>query len=424
MMRKRLRLTMPFTRMSIPQRCIAASECTVMPKEKRLLVTVGNRHFKFPSQYHTFHKDQVFNFQLNRLYSLGYARLEDMQEAGHKVTSFDSWKTEMIRLAEKALSEKRFMNAAFYFRAAEFYILTDNDEKRALYDKFKDCFDIAFGKDGIDRFDVPYGNRFLPAMRVPARSQPKKGTIVLHGGFDSFIEEFYSMMVFFSERNYDVVGFEGPGQGGARRKYGIAFDYEWEKPAKAILDYFDFGAVTWLGISMGGYLCFRAAAFEPRIVRVMASSIAFDYAKFHNVVAEKVGKFFFTRLRKISNYKMKKMIERGGMPAWMIANLMYIAKANEPIEATDLMLKLNAANLHSDLVKQDVLILTGKDDHFVPFKMHKMQVRALTNAKSVTARVFTKEDQAHNHCQIGNIGLALDVMINWIDSVSPGQRTA
>lgn len=380
--------------------------------------SMGNIKFQFPAHYHKFHMDQVFNFQLNRWYSLGYARLEDMQEAGHNVTSFDNWKTEMIRLGKKAVSEERLMNAAFYFRAAEFYILTDNVEKNALYEKFRDCFDKAFGKDEIERSDIPYGNASLPTMRILAKNGTKKGTIVLHGGFDSFIEEFYSMMVAFSERGYDVVGFEGPGQGAARKRRGIAFDYEWEKPAKAILDYFSLNQVTWLGISMGGWLCFRAAAFEPRIARVIASSVAFDYAKFNNVVAEKVGKFFFTRLRKISNYKMKKMIERGGMPAWMIGNLMYIANAKEPIEATDLMLKLNSNHLHSDLVKQYVLILTGKDDHFVPFKMHDMQVKALTNAKSVTARVFTEKNQAQNHCQIGNIGLALDVMLNWIDRVS------
>jgi uncharacterized protein YchJ len=115
---------------------------------------------------------------------------------------------------------------------------------------------------------------------------------------------------------------------------------------------------------------------------------------------------------------MKKMIERSRMPAWMIGNLMYIANAKEPIEGTDLMLKHNATNLHSDLMRLDVLILTGKNDHIGPFKMHGMQVKALTNAKSVTARVFTEEDQAQNHCQIGNIGLALDVMLNWIDRVS------
>jgi hypothetical protein len=29
--------------------------------------------------------------------------------------------------------------------------------------------------------------------------------------------------------------------------------------------------------------------------------------------------------------------------------------------------------------------------------------------------VFTKEDNAQNHCQIGNIGLALKVMGEWIE---------
>ena len=78
--------------------------------------------FTFPVGYHKFHKKQVFNFQLNRWHSFGYTRFEDMKEAGDKIITFDDWKTEMVKLAEKAVSEGRFMNAAFYYRAAEFYI--------------------------------------------------------------------------------------------------------------------------------------------------------------------------------------------------------------------------------------------------------------------------------------------------------------
>jgi len=77
-------------------------------------------------------------------------------------------------------------------------------------------------------------------------------------------------------------------------------------------------------------------------------------------------------------------------------------------------LHLNEKNLNSDLVKQDVLILTGAEDHFIPLKMHDMQVKALVNARSVTGRIFTQKDQAQNHCQIGNTGLALDVMLKWL----------
>ena len=56
----------------------------------------------FPVGYYQFHKAQVFNFQLNRWYSLGYARFEDMKEAGQRINTFGEWKAEMLRLAEKA----------------------------------------------------------------------------------------------------------------------------------------------------------------------------------------------------------------------------------------------------------------------------------------------------------------------------------
>ena len=78
---------------------------------------------------------------------------------------------------------------------------------------------------------------------------------------------------------------------------------------------------------------------------------------------------------------------------------------------------MNDLNIHPELVKQDVLLLAGREDHFIPFKMHDMQLKALVNAKSVTGRIFTEKEQAHNHCQTGNIGLALKTMIDWIEKI-------
>jgi len=97
---------------------------------------------------------------------------------------------------------------------------------------------------------------------------------------------------------------------------------------------------------------------------------------------------------------------------------MYITKKDTPLDASKVILELNEDNLHSDLVKQDVLILTGEEDHFIPLKMHYKQVKALTKARSVTDRIFTRENQGHNHCQVGNFGLALDVMEEWIKNHS------
>lgn len=375
--------------------------------------------FIFPIGYHKFHKKQVFNFQLNRWYSLGYARFEDIKEVSHKVKSFKDWKTEMVKLAEKAESENRLMNAAFYYRASEFYMLQDNFEKKQMYNKFIDLFYKAFKNDNIEKFEVPYKEAFLPAMKVSPKGDKKKGIIVMHGGFDSFIEEFYSWIRYFSDHGYEVIAFEGPGQGAALRKHGFAVDYEWEKPIKAVLDYFKLNDVTLVGISMGGWFCFRAAAFEPRIKRVIASSISYDYMKLMNVVLQKMHIFFIKHMRNYSNKMILKSIKKEkGIQAWMSAQLMYITKKQMPMDAFDFWLQLNEKNLHSELVKQDVLILTGRNDHFISFKAHAMQVKALTNANSVTAKVFTKETHAHNHCQIGNIGLALDVMVKWIEEKS------
>lgn len=376
--------------------------------------------FTFPVGYQRFHKKQVFNFQLNRWYSLGYARFEDMKEAGEKINTFEDWRCEMLELAQKAVADTRVMNAAFYYRAAEFYILQEGPDKALMYDKFREFFYKAFERDDIERFEVPYQEAFLPAMRIPAVTENKKGTIVMHGGFDSFMEEFYSWMRYFSDHGYEVIAFEGPGQGAARRKHRLPLDIEWEKPARAILDYFKLSDVTWLGISMGGWFCFRAAAFESRIKRVVASSIAYDYMKTMNVVFRGMHIFFIRYLRNLSNKMVLRAIKKGrGMDAWQGAQMMYITMKETPVDAfEEVFLQMNEKNLHSDLVQQDVLILTGRDDHFIPFRAHDMQVKALANAKSVTGRVFTEEEHAQNHCQIGNIGLALEVMVKWIGEKS------
>lgn len=116
---------------------------------------------------------------------------------------------------------------------------------------------------------------------------------------------------------------------------------------------------------------------------------------------------------------LKAIKEECGMQAWQGAQIMYVAKKEDPMDAfEEVFLKKNEKNLYSDLVKGDVLILTGRDYHFIPFRTHKMQVKALTKAISVTAKVFTKETEANNYCRIGNIGLALDAMVKWIEEKS------
>lgn len=369
--------------------------------------------FDFPIGYYDLHKTKIIDFQLNRWHSLGYARLEDMRDAAVRIKTLDDWKDEMVRQAEKALADGRLMNGTFYFRAAEFFTHTDDPDKVLLYDKFSDLFyNELFVDEPFERHEVPYEGVSLYALRLPAVGE-QMGTVVMHGGFDSFIEEFYSLATYFAARGQEVILFDGPGQGQTLKRHHLPLTMEWEKPAAAVLDYFGRDDVTWLGISMGGWLCFRAAALEPRIKRVIASSIAYDYMQIPPKPVADFARWLLTHDRLMAvmtDWKMKLVPQE----QWGIENLMYITQTDRALDASLVMLEFNEENQMPDRVTQDVLILTGEDDHFIPIKLHYLQMAALTNANSVTGRIFTADEQASNHCQVGNFGLALNVMEEWL----------
>lgn len=372
----------------------------------------------FPVGYHRFHRSQVFNFQLNRFYSLGFARYEDMAEAGERIEDLDSWYQSMTRLADRAEKEERLLNAAIYCRGAEFFLKGDAPEKDALYDRFIELFDAALGEEAPERILVPFEGVRLPAVRLNPAGKNRRGTLLIHGGFDSLIEEFFFLMRYLADHGYEVIGFEGPGQGLVRRRYGLPWDYRWEKPTSAVLDHFELDEAAIYGISMGGYLCLRAAAYEKRITRVIASGHAVDYRRIMPLVFLPLT-LFLLKQKSFLNRQASRKMAKDPMHDWQIGNAMYITKTESPAEAMETMFEMTRGQQHPERIEQDVLLLAGEKDHFIPLKMHALQVKALTAARSVTDRIFTTEEQAHNHCQIGNLPLALDVILEWLAQTSP-----
>lgn len=61
-----------------------------------------NNKISFPVGFHKLHKNKLFNFTLNRWNSFGYARVEDLIEAGSRIEKYEDWKTEMVRIADEA----------------------------------------------------------------------------------------------------------------------------------------------------------------------------------------------------------------------------------------------------------------------------------------------------------------------------------
>jgi pimeloyl-ACP methyl ester carboxylesterase len=368
---------------------------------------------KLPVGFHQFNRDRFINFQVNRLYSLGFSRLLDLKKVGAGIETFGDYTRGFAGLAEEAEAQGRIENAAFYYRAAEFLTKPSNPEKLRLYDKFIDLFYRAIKEDNIERTQIPYKNGFLPVMRLVPLSRPCKGIVVIHGGFDSLIEEFYCFWEYFAEAGYEVIAFDGPGQGGALRKYGLTFEHNWEKPVKAILDHFSLSDVTLLGISMGGYWCLRAAAFEKRIKRVIAFPPLYDWmestSSFNKKLVNVMMKWDWLMNRSIRLKMRSPLMEH------VVNQTLFITGKKTLVDVVRWEMAMNKEHLHSELVDQDVLLLAGENDFFQPITLYHKQIRAIKNAKSITGRIFTGVDGAENHCGIGNMGLPLEVMVKWLE---------
>ena len=227
--------------------------------------------FSFPVGYHSFHKNKQLNFRINHIYSLGYWTKSDAQQVGDCIQDVGECQRDLTAFADQKDAEGQILLAAFAYRVAEFFADPRDPEKMALYDKFYDHFYKTVQSVGMERYSIPYQDGFLPALRFSLENN--KGTIIFIGGHDSFMEEFYSVARYIVGAGYEFIVFEGPGQGFARRKNSIPMTHEWEKPTSVILDYFDLRDVTLVGVSMGGFLAPRAAAFDYRITRVVAFDI-------------------------------------------------------------------------------------------------------------------------------------------------------
>ena len=110
-------------------------------------------------------------------------------------------------------------------------------------------------------------------------------------------------------------------------------------------------------------------------------------------------------------------MQKSLMLEWGLTQGMHVMGCDSPYDFLRKTVPFNTADF-SPLITQDVLLLAGQDDHYVPIDQLPEQIRTLTNVRSLTARMFTAKESAGGHCQLGNIGLAVKVMLNWIEQFS------
>ena len=366
-----------------------------------------------PVGFERFHRRPFLNYQLNRAHSLGYADRHELRQAAAGISSAADCVAVFDALSRRAEAAGRLRNATSYLRLVEFFTPPRSDQKVATYRRYRRLFDEAFADSGLVRHEVEYGGSALPAYWYPAMGGPSQGTVLLHGGFDSLIEEFFAIWQRIAVGGFDVIAFEGPGQGGARALGGLTFDHDWEKPVSAVLDHFELGAAGLVGLSMGGYWVLRAAGREPRIDRVVSWPPVYDWICRVPGGLRGVTRAMLAR-RRFMNWSVTVRTRLVPTLRHVVDQALYLVDGEEPMDAVEWFLGMNADHLDSERVTQDVLLLCGQHDSFQPPVLTRAQARALTSARSLQVRAFTTSENADQHCQMGNLELACREVRMWL----------
>ncbi len=380
---------------------------------------------EFPVGYFAFNDNEAFNFQLNRFYSQGAFTQEELMDIGRKIDGFETWIELFTQLGEKVQDIDPF-KAATCFRAAQFYTLAGqkdaqgNDLKHVLYEKCVKLYNACFAKiPHLEFTRIPFEDYEIPVYYSTLDNA--KGDIVIHGGYDSIAQEFVAILPWLMEKGYNVYMFEGPGQGEVLMHHDKRMTLAWEHCTGAVLDYFQLNDVTLIGISLGGYLGTRAAAYDKRIKRLVMYDLIYD---FYGALLAKMGKyaklfdFLVNHPRNILWHWLNRQLDANYFTKWLLLQGYAIYEnIHTPCEYFNYIKQFNTRDI-SRLITQDSLVLAGEADIYTIF--YQDQLNALSNAKSVTGRLFTKEENADHHCQIGNMPLLLETIVTWIEEKSNG----
>lgn len=374
-----------------------------------------------PVGMHKLNDDAGLSFQLNRLVNMDGCDLSVAQEIGPTIKSAADFYGVLKNRADVELENGRVKNAAALYRMSEFYTDWEDPNGLAAWKKARELFfqyyaDFFSGeKPLVELVNVPYEGYSMPTLRFSAHSP--KGTIVMHGGFDSSYEEFFAECEYLREHGYGVYLFEGPGQGECIRLHGAPLIVEWEKPVRAVTEYFGLRDVILVGQSLGGFFAPRASAFDERVARcVSVAQFGALKMNFHD------NAFVNALVAGLLNVILYGF-------GWLI-NIMYAAKKGRGMAFFRTYFhRMGTTNVYrlakflwridlrpvADKLTKDYLVIGGSRDTMACRAGIGRQLLLLKNARSVSSREITTHEMGADHCCCGNQIAAMDTIISWAE---------
>lgn len=387
-------------------------------------------------------QDQTYEFELRRTLGYGVSGGADINEClytGRRIKEGDdeSWYAEWratadrIRIiGEKSLAaghkvsaREALLRASNYYRTAEFFLRANLNDPRLINtwrlsrDTFRKAAELM--DHPVETVRIPYEGTTLPGYIVqPDNSRKRRKTLIVQTGFDGTGEELYFEVAFFAlQRGYDVLIFEGPGQGGSLREQGLYFRPDWEKVVTPVVDFaltrpeFDRRRLALIGISMGGYLAPRAAAFEHRLAAVIANPGVYDVFNGRNAITRELLQKAAAQPDETNAFLRQEMMKNSGL-RWQLHHGMFSFGKKSPL---DFLLAFSEYRLDgiAGQIQSPTLVIVSEADHFFTAEAQMKLYDSLTSPKTLMR--FTEAEMAGEHCQMGAVSLSNQRILDWLD---------
>lgn len=392
-------------------------------------------------------KDENFSLELTR--TLGYAvyngaDIGECLDTAMAIGNGDmnSWHREWLKTAERIAAiaqtchesgrdvsaREAWLRASNYYRAAEFFAVAfgpDDLRAKKAAQRSRETFAAAAAlfEPAFEHISIPYeGTSLSGYLYLVDDSGKPRPTLLVIGGFDSTLEELYFLGPAAAlRRGYNALAFDGPGQGDAIREKKLVFRPDYEAPVRAAVDYalsrpeIDCKRIALKGVSFGGYLAARAAAFEHRLAALILDP---GFWSFADVVRGQMPKFVWSQHEKgragLVDSAASLIARLSPMKKWALANGLWTFGAKSP---NDWFNVLHAYSLEgiAEKIRCPTLVLDGAADHFQRRDQADHVFAAITAPKQRI--VFTKKEGAAAHCQMGAMSLQHQRVFDWLDGV-------
>ncbi|AVR04330.1 alpha/beta hydrolase family protein [Pluralibacter gergoviae] len=332
----------------------------------------------------------------------------------------DSWSKmadKLCRLAAEDEARGRLLSAGEkYLRAANYYLTCERlqaqgaEGRKALYKRFLDVFaaGLHHSRANCQRVEIPYGDKTLAGLYVRAEGVSGPAPLLLQvNGLDSTKEMKYlvGLPQWLAKRGVSSLVVDQPGTGEALRLHNMKARFDSEHWASRIVDWLeqqpdvDASRIGMEGVSLGGYYCPRAVAFEPRFACGVVWGANHDWRDVQKRRLEREGDF------PVPHYWDHVRWVWGGedIPAFM--------RIAEDVHLDGVL----------DRIRVPFLVTHGEKDSQIPLKWAHRTYEQLVNSPRRDLKIFTDLEGGVQHSSFDNSINAGQFIADWVAETLGGR---